>query len=80
MTDNSRREKRERREARRKAHRKACCEIRKRLISINEFVETYSVGRSKTYELIRDGTLLSVCIGKRRLIVVDSAEALVAAA
>jgi excisionase family DNA binding protein len=40
--------------------------------SISEFCRVSGLGRSKTYEMLADGQLKSVRIGKRRLIVLDS--------
>ena len=47
------------------------------LISIMETGQTLGIGRSKTYELIQDGQLETVQIGKRRLVVKASVRALV---
>ncbi len=60
--------------------RKARQRVEKRALTINEFTEAYSLGRSKTYELIKQGRLKSVVVGGRRLIRVDDAEALFGAA
>lgn len=49
-----------------------------RLISISQYCKAYHYGRTRTYELIRDGKLQTVSSGTRRLILVDSAEALLA--
>ena len=45
------------------------------LISIDKAAETLSIGRSKTYQLISEGRLLTVNIGRRRLVRVDSVRA-----
>ena len=42
------------------------------LISINEAAVELGVGRTKTYELIDDGDLETINIGRRRLIVHSS--------
>lgn len=47
---------------------------------IDRFCRLAGIGRSKTYDLIADGTLDSVFVGGRRLIVIDSWRRLVAAA
>jgi excisionase family DNA binding protein len=46
---------------------------------IDRFCRLAGIGRSKTYELIANGTLDSVFVGGRRLIVVDSWRRLVVA-
>lgn len=45
-------------------------------LRVNEFCELYGVSRSFAYELMDRGKLRTVKIGKRRLIPVESAEAL----
>lgn len=50
------------------------------LLSIPETAKALSLGRSKVYELIGEGRLDAVCIGRRRLIKADSVRALVDAA
>lgn len=50
--------------------------VDKRALSINEFCAAYGLSRSTTYKLIAQGALSSVLIGGRRLIPVESAEAL----
>jgi hypothetical protein len=47
-----------------------------RALMVDDFVRAYGIGRSKCYELIRTGKLVSVTVGGRRLIPVDAAEAL----
>ena len=46
------------------------------LLSIQKAGEALSIGRSKTYDLINGGQLVTVTIGRRRLVRVDSIEAL----
>lgn len=46
------------------------------LLSISQAAESLSIGRSKTYELINEGKLVTVMIGRRRLIRADSIRAL----
>lgn len=46
------------------------------LLSIQEAAHALRIGRSKTYDLINAGTLVTVSIGRRRLVRVDSVEAL----
>ena len=46
------------------------------LCSIPDAATTLGVSRSKTYELIADGQLLTVAIGRRRLVRTDSIRAL----
>ncbi|MCH8616635.1 excisionase family DNA-binding protein [Sphingomonas sp. SM33] len=46
------------------------------LISIDKAAETLSIGRSKTYQLISEGRLLTVNIGRRRLVRADSVRAI----
>lgn len=54
--------------------------VEKRYISVSEFCKIYGVGRTFAYRLIGNqssqGLLDSTKLGKRRLISVDSAEAL----
>ena len=45
------------------------------LISIADAADTLGIGRSKTYELISQGKLLTVTIGRRRLVRSDSVRA-----
>jgi excisionase family DNA binding protein len=47
------------------------------LLSIDKAAEALSIGRSKTYELINEGKLLTVTIGRRRLVRADSVRAIV---
>jgi excisionase family DNA binding protein len=46
------------------------------LLSIREAAEALRIGRSKTYDLINQGKLVTVTIGRRRLIRVESVEAI----
>jgi len=46
------------------------------LISIEGAAKALSIGRSKTYQLINDGKLLTVSIGRRRLVRADSVRAI----
>jgi excisionase family DNA binding protein len=46
------------------------------LLSIDKAAEALSIGRSKTYELIGQGKLVTVTIGRRRLVRMDSVQAL----
>ena len=46
------------------------------LLSIEKAAEALSIGRSKTYELISEGRLLTVNIGRRRLVRTDSIRAI----
>jgi len=45
------------------------------LISIADAADALGIGRSKTYELIGQGKLLTVTIGRRRLVRADSIRA-----
>jgi excisionase family DNA binding protein len=46
------------------------------LLSIPDAAKALSLGRSKIYDLISDGRLETVTIGRRRLVRVDSVKAL----
>lgn len=46
------------------------------LFSIEDAARALGIGRSKTYQLISQGTLLTVQIGRRRLVRIDSVEAI----
>ena len=46
------------------------------LLSIEKAAEYLSIGRSKTYDLINEGKLVTITIGRRRLVRIDSVEAL----
>ncbi len=48
----------------------------RRALTLFDFCDFYSIGRSTAYLLIRTGKLRSIRIGGRRLIPVDAAEAL----
>lgn len=50
--------------------------IKTMLCSIPDAALALGVSRSKTYELISTGALLTVQIGRRRLVRVDSVEAI----
>ena len=50
--------------------------IKPLLCSIPDAAIALGVSRSKTYELIGQGLLLTVSIGRRRLVRVDSVEAI----
>jgi excisionase family DNA binding protein len=41
-------------------------------VPVGEFCQISGIGRTRVYELIADGSLDSITIGKRRLIVLDS--------
>jgi excisionase family DNA binding protein len=47
-------------------------------ISVDETCRITGLGRSKIYELISDGTLPSVKVGKRRLVRLSTARRLIA--
>lgn len=47
------------------------------LCSIPDAASALSISRSKTYELITEGVLLTVTIGRRRLVRLDSVNAIV---
>jgi len=46
------------------------------LIGIPDAARALGVGRSKAYELIAEGKLETICIGRRRLVRTDSIRAL----
>lgn len=46
------------------------------LLSIEDAAAALAIGRSKTYQLISDGRLLTVNIGRRRLVRIDSVRAI----
>jgi len=46
------------------------------LLSIEKAAEALSIGRSKAYQLIGEGRLLTVHIGRRRLVRADSVRAI----
>jgi len=46
------------------------------LLSIEKAAEALSIGRSKVYDLMGQGKLVTVTIGRRRLVRMDSVEAL----
>ncbi|MEQ9661532.1 MAG: helix-turn-helix domain-containing protein [Parasphingopyxis sp.] len=45
-----------------------------KLLSIADAARTLGVGRSKAYQLIKDGEIEAVHVGRRRLVVVASIE------
>ena len=47
------------------------------LLSIEKAAEALSIGRSKTYDLINQGKLITISIGRRRLVRADSVKAIV---
>ena len=47
------------------------------LLSIKKAAEALSIGRSKTYQLINEGKLLTITIGRRRLVKANSLRAIV---
>ena len=46
-----------------------------RAYTIHEFGQTYKLGRTKIWQLIRDNQLKAVSVGSKKLIRVDDAEA-----
>lgn len=52
-------------------------QVKPLLCSIPDAAHTLSISRSKTYELISQGVLLTVTIGRRRLVRLDSVNAIV---
>jgi excisionase family DNA binding protein len=48
----------------------------RRALTLYDFCDFYSIGRSTAYSMIRSGKLPSIRVGGRRLIPVDAAEAL----
>ncbi len=44
---------------------------------IGEFCRLSGIGRTRVYELLGDGTLASITVGKRRLIVLESYRSLI---
>lgn len=46
------------------------------LLSIDETADALRIGRSKTYELIAEGRLDTVTIGRRRLVRIESVRAI----
>jgi excisionase family DNA binding protein len=45
-----------------------------RAYTIAEFAETYKLGRTKIWQLIKDGQLKAVSVGSKKLIRADDAE------
>jgi excisionase family DNA binding protein len=54
--------------------------VPRRTYTINEFTEAFRLSRATTFRLIASGKLKSVRVMGRRLILADSAEALIAEA
>jgi excisionase family DNA binding protein len=50
--------------------------VERKAYNVEEFMAAFGVGRSKTYELINKGQLRVVKLGRRTLIPVEAAEAL----
>jgi excisionase family DNA binding protein len=50
--------------------------ISRRALTLFDFCDFYSIGRSTAYTMIKTGKLRSIRVGGRRLIPVDAAEAL----
>jgi excisionase family DNA binding protein len=48
----------------------------RRALTLYDFCDFYSIGRSTAYSMIKTGKLPSIRVGGRRLIPVDAAEAL----
>jgi excisionase family DNA binding protein len=48
----------------------------RRALTLFDFCDAYSIGRSTAYTMIKAGTLRSIRVGGRRLIPIESAEAL----
>jgi excisionase family DNA binding protein len=48
----------------------------RRALTLNDFCDFYSIGRSTAYSMIKTGKLPSIRVGGRRLIRVDDAERL----
>jgi excisionase family DNA binding protein len=53
-------------------------EVAPRAYRVDDFCRSFGVGRTTVYALLKNGTLHSVKIGRRRLITADSGEALIA--
>jgi excisionase family DNA binding protein len=51
----------------------------RRALTLYDFCDFYSIGRSTAYSMIKTGKLRSIRVGGRRLIPVDAAEALLKA-
>lgn len=49
-----------------------------RAYRIDDFCRAYGLGRTTVYALLKNGTLRSIKIGRRRLITAESGEALIA--
>ena len=48
--------------------------MKKRMLTINEFVELYGIGRTKTYQEINSARLKALKCGRRTLIPLEAAE------
>lgn len=48
-----------------------------KLISIEDAADHLGIGRSKTYQLIAEGKLVTITIGRRRLVRSDSVQAII---
>lgn len=46
-----------------------------RAYTIHEFGQTYKLGRTKIWQLIKDGQMKAVSVGSKKLIRADDAEA-----
>jgi excisionase family DNA binding protein len=58
--------------------RKVASDTAPRAYRIDDFCRSFGVGRTTVYALLKNGTLRSVKIGRRRLITAESGEALIA--
>jgi excisionase family DNA binding protein len=58
--------------------RRAAADPTPRAYRIDDFCRSFGVGRTTVYALLKNGTLRSVKIGRRRLITAESGEALIA--
>jgi excisionase family DNA binding protein len=47
-------------------------------IPVNDALQAIGLGRTKFYELVKEGRIKTVVIGRRRLVVYSSLEALIA--
>jgi len=48
-----------------------------RALRVPDFLRSYGIGRTKLYELIKNGEIKTILIGKRRLIPRDEAERII---
>lgn len=51
-------------------------EYPRRVLTVTEFCRSFHLSRGSTYKLLNSGKLASILIGRRRLILRDSAESL----